>query len=126
MANPAAGDTVTIEGLKLASVSGQHAVASASTGTVKYVDCTFGGAGYGIYVSESASSTVIDGCTFNSLSFAIGGIQNWAQVDITNNTFVSCAEAVGYVSSGASGINVLNELVADGNTGVYESNVKGY
>ena len=129
IANPAAGKTITLEGLKFVSVSGMHSVTADNAGTVEYINCTFSGAGHGIYVSDDSNSNVlavIDGCTFDNLNVAIGGIQKWDDVAITDNTFVDCSEAVGYVSAGATGVNVLNTLVANGNTGVFESNVKGY
>ena len=128
-ASPAAGETITLEGLKFVSVTGGRGVAAGGLGaggSMEYIDCTFSGDGYGIYVGEACDETVIDGCTFDSLSYAISGVQVWADVEITNNTFVTCSEAVGYVKAGATGVDVLAELVAAGNTGVYVSNVIGY
>ena len=73
---------------------------------------------------------MVDNCFFDDRDFAIGGLEeglaDWNRVTITNTDFTGCNEAIGFKLIGITAQEILDDLLANGNTGVGLDQIKGY
>jgi len=121
------GVEFTFEGLTFATDAGVYGLET-NGGDVVVRNCTFGGAGYGIYKNPNDSIEVAN-CTFNKLAVAIGSQSSYSAMKIHDNNFVNCTEVLGLTGSslatGETEADIETDMVAK-NTGVTADMVKVY